>query len=103
MTCLPGCNRIFTSRGVVETNFRTAERRDRDGYGNCRLYRAGREYNSFRPYVTSFHFALDCLQYCPSIVLWILFFFPLASTQRALSILSIYRFLNRSFFRRTSR
>lgn len=51
-----------------ETNFRTGKHRDRDGYGNCRLYRAGREYNSFRSYVTWFHFALDYLQRCSSIL-----------------------------------
>lgn len=51
-----------------ETNFRTGKRRDRDGYGNCWLYRAGREYNSFRSYVTWFHFALDYLQRCSSIL-----------------------------------
>lgn len=82
---------IRGTRGY-ETNFRIAKRRDRDGYGNCRLYRAGREYNSFRSYVTSFHFALDHLQHCRSIVLWILFFFPFfSSRQRALSILSILK------------
>lgn len=100
--CLPsqrystGSLWIRGTRGF-ETNFRIAKRRDRDGYGNCRLYRAGREYNSFRSYVTSFHLALDYLQHRPSIVLWMLFFFPLVSRQRALSILSI---LEPSTFRR---
>ena len=73
--CVSRCDTVFRrifmnswDAREFETNFRTGKRRDRDGYGNCWLYRAGREYNSFRSYVTWFHFALDYLQRCSSIL-----------------------------------